>query len=166
MVAVTPDGVFGKNWNFALKDVIDGLSNTIFVGEIFPVHRRARGGGTTPNYVPFYPGGHRLQTGFQNDTRPVGWATEAAGINGKAQSFPLLNSSFYTPQTSTDLMNWWQIPAVQTYGQLGFHSQHPGGANILFGDGSVRFLKTSTNLATLRSLGTRANGEVVSSDSY
>jgi prepilin-type processing-associated H-X9-DG protein len=58
------------------------------------------------------------------------------------------------------------IPAVQDDGQAGFRSQHAGGANILFGDGSVRFLKSSTNLATLRGLGTRATGEVLSSDSY
>jgi prepilin-type N-terminal cleavage/methylation domain-containing protein/prepilin-type processing-associated H-X9-DG protein len=165
--SVAPDGVFGKNWTYALKDVTDGLSNTIFVGESSRFIGEPTTVGTTPNYVPFYSGaGIIFQPYLQNDSRPVGWATEAAGINGKAQSFPLLQSSFYNPATSTDLMNWWQIPQVQTYGQFGFHSQHPGGANILFGDGSVRFLKTTINLATLRALGTRANGEVVSSDSY
>jgi prepilin-type processing-associated H-X9-DG protein len=45
-------------------------------------------------------------------------------------------------------------------------SYHPGGANILFGDGSVRFLKESLNVVTLRSLVTLAGGEVVSADSY
>ena len=45
-------------------------------------------------------------------------------------------------------------------------SQHPGGVNTLFGDGSVHFLKTSTNIVPLAALCTRALGEVVSSDSY
>ncbi len=45
-------------------------------------------------------------------------------------------------------------------------SQHPGGVNTLFGDGSVHFLKDQTNSITLSALCTRALGEVISSDSY
>ena len=35
-----------------------------------------------------------------------------------------------------------------------------------FGDGSVRFIKDTINLPTWWALGTKANGEVISSDSY
>ena len=45
-------------------------------------------------------------------------------------------------------------------------SQHPGGVNTLFGDGSVHFLKNQTNPVPLAALCTRALGEVLSSDSY
>ena len=45
-------------------------------------------------------------------------------------------------------------------------SNHPGGANVLFGDGSVKFIKDSIDRMTWWELGTRANGEVVSSDAY
>jgi prepilin-type N-terminal cleavage/methylation domain-containing protein/prepilin-type processing-associated H-X9-DG protein len=45
-------------------------------------------------------------------------------------------------------------------------SLHPGGANFLFADGSVHFLKSSINIQTYWALGTRANGEVISADSY
>jgi prepilin-type N-terminal cleavage/methylation domain-containing protein/prepilin-type processing-associated H-X9-DG protein len=45
-------------------------------------------------------------------------------------------------------------------------SYHPGGANVAFADGSVRFLKSSTNWNTMWSLGSKDGGEVVSSDSY
>src|SRR5262249_17023050 len=48
----------------------------------------------------------------------------------------------------------------------GAKSKHPGGANILFGDGSVRFLKSSIRLPTYAAIGSRNGGEVVSSDSY
>jgi prepilin-type processing-associated H-X9-DG protein len=43
---------------------------------------------------------------------------------------------------------------------------HPGGANFVFADGSVHFLKSSINPFTYNALGSRAGGEIVSSDSY
>ncbi len=45
-------------------------------------------------------------------------------------------------------------------------SNHPGGANILMTDGSVRFIKDGVSRLTWWALGTRNGGEVVSSDSY
>jgi prepilin-type N-terminal cleavage/methylation domain-containing protein/prepilin-type processing-associated H-X9-DG protein len=45
-------------------------------------------------------------------------------------------------------------------------SQHPGGANVLLGDGSVRFLKNWTNVAALSALCTRASGEIADASSY
>jgi prepilin-type processing-associated H-X9-DG protein len=49
---------------------------------------------------------------------------------------------------------------------MGLSSFHPGGANVLMCDGSVRFLKDSTNLSTIWALGSSAQGEVISADSY
>ena len=43
---------------------------------------------------------------------------------------------------------------------------HPGGANILMGDGSVRFLKESINPTILRGLVTYRGREVIGADSY
>jgi len=45
-------------------------------------------------------------------------------------------------------------------------SNHPGGVNIVFADGSVRFIKDSINLPTWWAIGTRNGGEVISSDAY
>jgi prepilin-type processing-associated H-X9-DG protein len=45
-------------------------------------------------------------------------------------------------------------------------SNHSGGVNILMADGSVRFAKDSIAWGTWWSLGTRANGEVLTADSY
>ena len=45
-------------------------------------------------------------------------------------------------------------------------SQHPGGVNVLLGDGSVRFLKNSINNQTLAGLCTRNGGEVLDASSY
>jgi len=45
-------------------------------------------------------------------------------------------------------------------------SSHPGGANVLFADGSVKFIKNSIAMKIWWSIGTKNLGEVVSSDSY
>jgi prepilin-type processing-associated H-X9-DG protein len=48
----------------------------------------------------------------------------------------------------------------------GLSSFHPGGCNVGFADGSVRFLKSSVAMQIVQGLGTRAGGEVISSDAY
>jgi prepilin-type processing-associated H-X9-DG protein len=45
-------------------------------------------------------------------------------------------------------------------------SRHPGGGNIGFCDGSVKFIKSSVSPQSWQALGTRNGSEVVSSDSY
>jgi prepilin-type N-terminal cleavage/methylation domain-containing protein/prepilin-type processing-associated H-X9-DG protein len=45
-------------------------------------------------------------------------------------------------------------------------SNHPGGVNVLFADGSVKFIKDSISPQTWMALGTKSNGEVITSDSY
>ena len=48
----------------------------------------------------------------------------------------------------------------------GSSSAHPGGANALFADGSVKFVKSSISYPTWWALGTRNGGEVISADAY
>jgi prepilin-type N-terminal cleavage/methylation domain-containing protein/prepilin-type processing-associated H-X9-DG protein len=50
--------------------------------------------------------------------------------------------------------------------QLPPSSYHPGGVNVLFGDGSVRFIKESVSLVVWRALSTRNGGEVISASDY
>jgi prepilin-type N-terminal cleavage/methylation domain-containing protein/prepilin-type processing-associated H-X9-DG protein len=45
-------------------------------------------------------------------------------------------------------------------------SNHPGGVNVMMCDGSVRFVKDTVSPQTWMALGTKANGEVITSDSY
>ena len=47
-----------------------------------------------------------------------------------------------------------------------YRSRHPGGANMLFADGSVHFLKSPINPIPRRALAMRAFGEVISADAY
>jgi prepilin-type processing-associated H-X9-DG protein len=45
-------------------------------------------------------------------------------------------------------------------------SRHPGGVNVAFCDGSVRFIKSTVNPLTWQAIGTVNGGEVLSSDAY
>jgi prepilin-type N-terminal cleavage/methylation domain-containing protein/prepilin-type processing-associated H-X9-DG protein len=53
-----------------------------------------------------------------------------------------------------------------TFAGLTARSYHPGGLNVLFGDGSVRFLKNSIAGTVWRALGTVRGNEVVSGDQF
>jgi prepilin-type processing-associated H-X9-DG protein len=51
-------------------------------------------------------------------------------------------------------------------GMFNMSSFHPGGANMLMCDGSVKFLKNSVSTPLVWALGSRANGEIISADAY
>jgi prepilin-type processing-associated H-X9-DG protein len=56
--------------------------------------------------------------------------------------------------------------AIGPYGSASANSLHSGGVNLCFADGSVHFIKSSISLQAWWGLGTRAGGEVISSDQY
>ena len=49
---------------------------------------------------------------------------------------------------------------------IGASSNHPGGVNVGFLDGSVKFIRNSVSQMTWWAIATRAGGEVVDSNSY
>ena len=49
---------------------------------------------------------------------------------------------------------------------IGASAYHPGGVNVAFLDGSVKFIKNSVNPQSWWAISTKAGGEVVSSDSF
>jgi prepilin-type N-terminal cleavage/methylation domain-containing protein/prepilin-type processing-associated H-X9-DG protein len=64
----------------------------------------------------------------------------------------------------------WPTTAVTAGNQAGANEEpqsfHSGGVNSLFGDGSVRFIKDSINVAAFRGILTLSGGETVSADSF
>ena len=43
----------------------------------------------------------------------------------------------------------------------GFGSEHPGGANMLFGDGAVKYVSEGIDLKVLQQYGHRADGKLI-----
>jgi len=156
---IPPDGAFGKQVSYRISNMTDGTSNTLFVGET---------------------------SRFKNDpdaimnewNRTLWFGSSHAGvtrIQGIALAVPRINAPLAIPDIGAppDPFLWFAsttptapYAAWLNNGQFGFRSNHSGGANFLMGDGSVRFLKDSINLAVFRGLSTRAGGEVISADSY
>ena len=68
--------------------------------------------------------------------------------------------------TDVDMSSEDENNGGPTYAAVTARSYHPSGVNVLFGDGSVHFVKSTINWMTWRVLGTIGSGEVVSSDAY
>ena len=61
----------------------------------------------------------------------------------------------------------WRDPALGVNRRAdGFGGPSPGGANFLFADGAVRFIKNSINPQILKALSTPAGGEPLNADQY
>jgi prepilin-type processing-associated H-X9-DG protein len=58
------------------------------------------------------------------------------------------------------------FPRTFGYGALPASSRHPVGVNVLFADGSTRFVKSTVSDVVWWALGTKAGKEVVSQDGY
>jgi prepilin-type processing-associated H-X9-DG protein len=66
----------------------------------------------------------------------------------------------------TDGNGTWAGYYVTAMGSAPPSSNHPGGVNCAFSDGSVHFIKNSVSAPTWWALGSRNLGEVISSDAY
>jgi prepilin-type N-terminal cleavage/methylation domain-containing protein/prepilin-type processing-associated H-X9-DG protein len=135
--------VFGFNTIVRVKDITDGTSNTMAVGE----------------YLTGLP-----QDEAPNDLRGVHWIDLPTFSQLYTQDGP--NSS------SPDLINPDALcydrprqnlpcaPSDLYKMTAASRSRHPGGVNILLADGSVRFFKETIDLGIWQGLGTINGGEV------
>jgi prepilin-type processing-associated H-X9-DG protein/prepilin-type N-terminal cleavage/methylation domain-containing protein len=129
-------GALPQNGMIRLTDITDGTSNTLLVAEDAGRPQLWRGG----RYVPgrFSRGGPWAS--IANPVEITGASSDGAKVPGPC--------------------------AINCTNEQQPYSFHPGGANFLFADGSVRFLHAGIDIRVLAALATRAGGEVVSGKDY
>ncbi len=134
----TGNGVFYRNSRIKLVNITDGTSNTVFIGD--------RAWADTQGMWSGIPTGAITRPG---ETNPWTFTT------GPGQCLVLVHN------------NWINIKTDADGGLDDFSSKHTGGVNLLFGDGSVRFIRSITSDGPDRyifwAMGTRAGGEVIQS---
>jgi prepilin-type N-terminal cleavage/methylation domain-containing protein/prepilin-type processing-associated H-X9-DG protein len=89
--------------------------------------------------------------------RHVGWLWWSGSFNSARYSHTMPPNSKLCVYGGDD--NY----GAEAYGPL---SRHAGGVNVGLADGSVKFISQNINPATWWAMGTRAGGEVISSDQY
>lgn len=132
-------GIFYVNSGTKFSDIVDGSSNTILVGERSHYDR---------NFDRAYPGDPMSGWGW--------WASLDYGDVTLSTPVPI---NYQYPLTDGT-----QNTQYRDYRVCAFGSQHAGGANFAFADGSVKFLSEGISVPTLQALSTRAKGEVVTED--
>jgi prepilin-type N-terminal cleavage/methylation domain-containing protein/prepilin-type processing-associated H-X9-DG protein len=160
------DGMFSVEWAHKIPQVTDGLSNTFLFGEMSRFRNEPPGSNFMFNYIGGYWAGPPW-TGnsfWPHDIRPTSGATCVPKLNAPPDTNGAVQAACFA--TAFFPPDWIPVPACQNYGQFGFRSLHPGGANFAIADGSVKFIKDSINLRTYRALATRAGGEVIGADQY
>ena len=175
-----------------MRDVTDGTSNTIAFGEwrmgdgnssMFSVPSDVVFVGTYPNGIKRNTPQMALSAG--EATAFLQWTQSCAAVVGtdRGPHSSLLGDNWACGINAETFGNCLLAPnpkfpncltSTLTNGDSGFaapgmvtlSSNHPGGANVVMADGSVHFLKDSTSLPVVWGLGSRAQGEILSSDSY
>jgi prepilin-type N-terminal cleavage/methylation domain-containing protein/prepilin-type processing-associated H-X9-DG protein len=128
--------------------IVDGLSNTVFVVEC--------AGRSTYNCT-----GRRCVNG--NTWESGAWA---GWQNGFAPSGSNRDGTFDANNSGPCTMNCVNFGLAGPWNHGNIYSFHTGGSNMLFGDGSVRFVKDSIPWNVLCALLTAASGEAVDDAPY
>ncbi len=145
------------------------LQDVVFVGSFPGGTARNNGTLTLPNpalvasLLPWLDGcaqTWRSGGGRQPKTTTLG-ESWALGLVGYTQGNLVLGPNARFPNCNTNGAGTIESPGV-----FGLSSNHPGGANTLMLDGSVRFLKDGVSPQTIWALGSTRQGEVISSDAF
>jgi prepilin-type N-terminal cleavage/methylation domain-containing protein/prepilin-type processing-associated H-X9-DG protein len=130
------DGVLPLNYMVRPAEILDGTSNTILAAECAGRNQRWQAGTLVPNEVSY--GGPWV-------SRYNRLLIQGATSDGATQP----------GHCGVNCLNYLEI-----------YSFHPSGANTVFADGSMHFLRAGLDIRIVARLVTRAGGEVVSGDDY
>ena len=125
-------GVMRVNLTATMADIIDGTSNTMLVAEI---------AGRPDRWNAGKPTGTKISG--------AGWADRDAEYI--THGFNAAGTSDTPPGPC----------AINCTNANEIYAFHPGGANIVFGDASVRFVSASASIRTVAAMITRMGGEVI-----
>ena len=143
---------------FKLDEPWDSPHNKELVKEMPPLFvcpSRSKPEPFTTTYRGFAGQGAMFETG---QDIPI-----AAITDGTSNTIMLSESSEAVIWTKPDDLPFDPQAKPSLYGA---GSNHPGGCNCGFADGSVRFIKKSINTAVFKALITRAGGEVIAADQF
>jgi prepilin-type N-terminal cleavage/methylation domain-containing protein/prepilin-type processing-associated H-X9-DG protein len=134
------NGIFFRNRSVRVSHVLDGCSQTFMVGERSQNLSRASWTGAVTNA-----------------SVPLVMLQGLAGLDPEGGGALVLahTGEGHGPNSPSGLAHADQ-----------YWSLHPGGANFLFVDGSVRFIKEQVGSKIFRALATRQDGEVLSADQF
>ncbi|MBL8848330.1 MAG: DUF1559 domain-containing protein [Planctomycetaceae bacterium] len=147
-------GAFGLNWGARIRDIVDGTSNTMLMGEYLTgTHDDYRGfiwsdkAGGSQLWVELTPNS-RLPDRLSPTTPPPPLATKPWCKNAPELNLPCVNGV----SESSGLANLDHTAASR--------SRHLGGVHVLLGDGAVRFASDSVDLRVWRGLATIQGAEI------
>ncbi len=132
---VPQNGMFGMGYVRRMGDVTDGLSNTLAMAEFVHIDQQKQSYGAPPGNV-----------------RP--WIL---GMGQSRQGMYTAKVLVYAPNAKIERF----VEGIP-YNHMPMGSHHPGGMNVLLGDGSVTSLSESINLELYFQLATVNGGEAVS----
>ncbi len=171
-------GAFGVNRSRSFAEFTDGLSNTVMASEVKTYQAvlttcdlstvSEPGSIPDPTVDPYHAvPEYRSGSCTLKTTAHAEWVDGQALETGMTTAWPP-NRAIPVGPTSVDvdLVGRGEKSGGPTYGAITARSYHPGGVNALFGDGTVRFIKSTINGNTWRALGSVQSGEVISADAF
>ena len=135
------DGIFFHNSNIRHADIFDGSSHTVLLGESLPDQ--------------FLTG-----TDYSGNSQKVDhWYIGSAEVGGYQQGNNSAEVSECLGSTACPLNSIMLEDAPINDKELSFGSMHPGGANMGFADGHIRFIREDIDPTIWSAVGSRDWGE-------
>lgn len=142
----SPDhlGIFQQNGNRGIRDVLDGTSNTLMIGEVLWVDHSNNPPGNGTGGKPHWATGVPTQMSFST----------AGGINANWRAYAGAPGQCRGPNTTSG-------SACGGARHAALQSQHEGGCTVALADGSARFISENIDQNLLNSLATCQTSETV-----